>query len=146
MILKPRALFTALLLFCGSSHAAEWVLASKIENDLQVYLDIQSLRRSGAQVKAWELWTFDFPQGTTGATYRSLKTLQIYDCSARTNVMLQEVRYAEQDGGDVVKSISNREKVALAHMSEVTPGSVAEDLLLEVCERTRPKASNRSQS
>lgn len=134
------ALLLATSLVASQAIAAEWMFVGG-NSKLQTFLDVQSIRRNGSKVKVWVKWIDSDPVVAKGVyperKYQSSKTLEIYDCSDRSTTTIQQILYAEPDGGDVVKSNSISEKSA--QFEEVIPESIGEAILLAVCKRTNLK-------
>lgn len=112
--MKSKLLGVSVLAFlpCSPLGAANWELATGSDNGLMVYIDTQSVKRTGSRVKVWERWTYDSPQTSNGNSFQSARLLHIYDCANRTSAMMREVLYSEVDGGNVVKSTFHTEAIA----------------------------------
>jgi hypothetical protein len=100
-----------------------------------VFADRVSIRREGARVKVWTKWIFSDERKVeylVDKTYRSQKSLDIYNCANRTSATLQAIYYAESDAsGDVVDSSSWPE--SRVRFSELAPETVGESILEYVC-------------
>lgn len=135
---SPRFVVIAALCLASQSAAAQnsrWIRVSG-DDSVEVYMDTQSIRRTGSTVKAWLKWRFASPQETASVspkkTYSSSKVLGIYRCGDRTAATIQYIRYSQSDAsGEVVESFSIPEVVAT--LEEVAPETNGETILEYVC-------------
>ena len=138
-----RPLLLVLLLFlsfANPSYAANWVDAGG-NDSISVYVDTQSLRRSGAKVKVWTKWVYAKPWEVKGSypakTYQSSKQLSVYHCEERTTVTLQITRYVDSETAEVADDASGADMAS--RYSEVAPDTIGESLLEFACQRTATK-------
>lgn len=126
--------------FPAVSLASTWVEVAT-NDSMTAEVDRESLRRKDSKVKVWVRWEYEAPADVAGAypkkTFQSLKSLAIYDCSNRTNANLQELFYADKNGGRVVHT--NVIPEAVATNDELAPDSMGEAILRFVCEATSRK-------
>lgn len=134
-----KIIIIAALLASGScAHASDWVQVSNTDT-LQVYLDRQSVAKSGKLRKAWISYTYkESPSPTvSGKNYKSTKSLELFSCAERTNATYQTVFYADDFGlGSVVNIWQIQPKIAV--FSEVVPDSVGETMINTVCRISMP--------
>ncbi len=132
------ALFISIL--ASQANAAEWLYVGG-NTKIEAFLDVQSVRRTGTRAKVWVKWVHATPVALRDVyperMYSSSKTLEIYDCAERSSTTIQQILYAEEDGGEVVKSYSIPEKSA--SFEEVVPESIGESLLGAACNRSTSK-------
>ena len=139
--MKRVHLFVATCLLGGGFPeillAATWVPVAG-NPSMAAEVDHDSMRRTGSKVKVWVRWIYQEPTELKGAypkiTFQSLKSLAIYNCTEKTNINLQEVFYAERDGGEVVKT--NTVLETAASYDEVVPDSMGEAILRFACDET----------
>ena len=142
--MKRIYLLVATCLFGGGFStpilAATWVPVAGNES-MAAEVDRDSMRRTGPKVKVWVRWLYVEPAELKGVypklTFQSLKSLAIYNCADKTNINLQEVFYAERDGGQVVKT--NVVPETATGYDEVIPDSMGEAILRFVCDETARK-------
>jgi hypothetical protein len=126
-------LLLALILSGGaasSAQAAQWlrVAGSKAST---FYIDKASVIKAEKTRKAWSLHTFGKNQTTPeGHTYRSVKSLHLYDCDERTTVLLSQVFYPEAMGkGEPVENY----KYEKFSPEDIVPDSPYDNALAAVC-------------
>ena len=119
------------------SHSTKWVSVAGNE-EVTVYVDMESIRRTGAKAKTWLKWQWTKPQEVPGKyptkTYVFEKQLQISDCKQGTLAIAQGIRYADPDGNDVVDSYASDEKAW--KFSEAAPETIGESLIKFACKST----------
>lgn len=126
------------LAFSVPAQPSRWVAVGGNEQ-IKVFVDSQSLRRTGAKVKAWLKWVNSSPVETDtvvpSKTYLSAKTLNVYNCSDRTSAGLQTIRYADADvSGEVVETVAIAETKAF--FTELAPETIGESIMMYVCKAT----------
>lgn len=132
----------AMLSAAVSAQPPRWVKVGGGEL-INVYVDTQSLKRSGPKVRVWLKWVHGRPVDTDSVdpkrTYLSEKTLAIYDCAARTSAAVQLIRYAGAEAsGEVVEAASiPEEKAVYDSLGDDSPG---QSILLYVCGATSDTA------
>jgi hypothetical protein len=117
-----------------SAIAANWVdLAGN--DEVTVFLDTDSIRRTGARVKTWLKWQWskeqDVPNSYPPKKYLSEKQLQISDCQHNRLAIAQGVRYSNNEGTDVVDSYTIEERKW--QFSEVVPETIGESIVRVAC-------------
>ena len=121
-------------------RAANWVDVAG-NDEVTVFVDTESARKSGTRVKTWLKWQWQKPQDVPGAypakTYQSEKQLQVSDCKNGTLAIAQGIRYAGPDDGDVVHSYTIEERAW--KFSEAAPETIGETLLKFACKSPLPK-------
>lgn len=126
--------------FPANLLAATWVPVAG-NASMAAEVDRDSMRRAGPKVKVWVRWLYqestDVKDAYPKLTFQSLKSLAIYNCVDKTNINLQEVFYADRDGGEVVKT--NVVPETTAGYDEVVPDSMGEAILRFACDETARK-------
>src|SRR5215468_965770 len=117
------SLITLLLLSSGPVYA-EWVeVGGKVEEGLTVYVELDTLSRSGDVVKMWELWDFKTSRTETKPPHMSVKSQREFDCIKKRGQLLALTAFSGNMGsGEVVYSSSDFKDQEIP----VEPGSVAE--------------------
>ena len=117
--------FLAVLLVIISNGAnAEWTYAGGSSDDnLTVYVDLATIRKSGNIAKMWSMFDYKTIQGTgDGKQYLSVKRQDEYDCKEETFGLLTFTEFYENMGkGNPIYSNS-----APANKSPIEPGSLGE--------------------
>ncbi len=73
----------SLALMAASAHA-DWARVDHPSKDLAVYIDRDSLKKSGVGlVQMWHLYDYASPQDYSGRPYMSVKGQYEYDCDKR---------------------------------------------------------------
>jgi hypothetical protein len=96
-----------------------------------IYVELDTIDRSDGKPVVWTLWDHGSEQiNLYHEPYRSVRLLNEYDCSARTVRLVEIVEYANSLGnGDALRSYPGADTEA----RPVTPGSVADEILRDVC-------------
>lgn len=133
--MKTSHLALFLLFNIGTfAHAAKWVSVAG-NDDATVFVDIDSIRREGSQVKTWLKWQWtsakEVPGSYPAKTYFVERQLQISDCKQRTLAIAQGVQYSDKEGVEVVDSYTIDKKNW--QFSEVVPETIGESLVLFAC-------------
>jgi len=125
-------LIAVLLLSSGPAHA-EWVeVGGKVEEGLTVYVELDTLSRSGDVVKMWELWDFKTSRTETKPPHMSVKSQREFDCIKKRGQLLALTAFSGNMGsGEVVYSSSDFKDQEIP----VEPGSVAEIVWKLVCSK-----------
>ncbi len=101
-----------LIVIAESSIASQWVLITA-NNDVQVFVDMQSLRRNGQDVKVWEKWIFDRHKETKSTSpkkkYDSAQILFKYHCDEGTAHILELIQNDSSTLNDYFKYPETRE-------------------------------------
>ena len=124
-------LFLALLLTIVSNNVlAEWI---KVGNsaDLDVYIDNRSNKESGDTKQMWVLYDFNVIQGTGDNQYLSFKSLNQYNCQAKTTKMLVSTTY---DGHATTGRVVDRFNGNAKHIP-IPEQSIAESLFHLACNK-----------
>lgn len=100
-----------------------------------VYVDKDSMRRNGTEVKAALEWRWFDPTevpDTNGAkTYRLERQVQISNCANRSYAVLEGMRYADERGIELVSSYQYQER-SLPYM-EARPRTIRDTIIAHVC-------------
>ena len=125
-------LIAVLLLSSGPAHA-EWVeVGGKVEEGLTLYVELDTLSRSGDVVKMWELWDFKTSRTETKPPHMSVKSQREFDCIKKRGQLLALTAFSGNMGsGEVVYSSSDFKDQEIP----VEPGSVAEIVWKLVCSK-----------
>lgn len=122
------------------SHSATWVEIGG-NDEVVVFIDTESIRKTGNLVKTWLKWDWtkaqDIPGSFPAKTYRAEKQLQVSDCQNRNLAVVQGVRYTALDGNVVVDSYGVIEKNW--KFSEVVPETIGETIINFACKKFEPK-------
>ena len=122
------------------SQAATWVEIGG-NDEVAVFIDTDSIRKTGNRVKTWLKWNWtkaqDIPGSYPPKTYLAEKQLQVSNCQNRTLAVVQGVRYAALDGNWVVDSYTVDEKIW--KFSEVVPETIGETIINFTCKKFDPK-------
>ena len=131
-----RTPFFVLLSFLlvAPSKAATWVDIGG-NDEVTVFIDSDSVRRTGNRVKTWLRWQWTKPQEVPNAypakSYLLEKQLQISDCRDGTLAIAQGVQYADLAGSDVVHSYTVPERAW--RFSEAVPETLGANILKYAC-------------
>ena len=91
--------FMLLFAFAESSIADNWVRVATT-NDAKLYIDTQSLIRTGSNIEVWEKWVYVKPQELKDAskrTYQAKRELIVINCKDRTAYIESLILYADQN-------------------------------------------------
>ena len=132
MRMKRLLLITLLVLSSGPAYA-EWVkVGGKVEEGLTIYLELDTISRSGDVVKMWELWDFKTTRTDPKPPHMSVKSQREIDCTKKRGRVLAMTAFSgNMGGGKVVYSGSDFEDQEI----QVEPGSVAENVWKLVCSK-----------
>ena len=124
-----------------SSNAAEWVyVGSGGGGDLSVWVDKDSMRRSGSKVKTWSRWTYKKPkllsESGPARYFQGMQALEVYLCDERSGTHLQVIKYADTDFSDQVEARTYPDDAK--RYEDVVPDSLGEKLLKFACKVTEP--------
>jgi hypothetical protein len=136
----PSVLAPLLFLACFSAEAATWLDIAG-NDEVTVYVDTTSIRRTGLRVKTWLKWHWVKPQEVPNSfplkTYLSEKQLQVSDCRDLTLAVAQGIRYAAIDERDIVSSYTFDERSW--RFSEAAPETIGESIVRYACKQTDVK-------
>ncbi|MEP7058100.1 MAG: surface-adhesin E family protein [Caldimonas sp.] len=106
-----------------------------------VYIDKDSMRRNGAEVRAALEWRWNSPTEVpdTGGvkTYRLERQVQISNCTNRGYAVAEGMRYADARGTDLVSSYKYEEQ-SLPYL-EASPKTIRDTIIGHVC-KAAPQA------
>lgn len=109
-----------------------------------VYLDKDSMRRNGTEVRAALEWRWNSPTEVpdTGGvkTYRLERQVQISNCANRGYAVPEGMRYADARGTDLVSSYQYDER-SLPYL-EASPKTIRDTIIGRVC-KVAPQATTR---
>jgi surface-adhesin protein E len=128
--MKRLFLITLLLLSSGPAYA-EWVeVGGKVEEGLTVYVEFDTISRSGDVVKMWELWDFKTTRTDPKPPHMSVKSQREIDCIKKRGRLLAMTAFSGNMGsGKVVYSVSDFKDQEI----QVEPGSVADSVVKVAC-------------
>ncbi|CAJ97177.1 hypothetical protein CMPELA_31095 [Cupriavidus necator] len=116
--------------------AAKWEAIGVGGENTLLYVDATSISSSKGLKKAWLRYSYTTPQKGDYVTkfkdYRSVLTMNHFDCAGRRSAVSKQVIYEGDDGtGEVLgtNSIKNVENA----LDDVTPGTLGETALIRVC-------------
>jgi Surface-adhesin protein E len=129
--------FTAGSLIANSAIAAE-LRTIRSAADATIYIESDTIRRSSGKSAVWTVWDHAKEHvNLHEEPYRSARLLNEYDCAARTVRLIEIVEYVEPLGsGPSLRSYPGDD----LDPRPVSPGSVADEILNEVCSPAVPAA------
>ena len=140
MPIRPSMLALACLAAPALAFAAKWEKVGDA-GPVSVYVDKESVRRTGTDTRAQLEWRWTRPTDVPGADppkqYRVERQLQITNCSNRSYAVAEGTRYADERGLDPVSSYKYDES-ALPY-SVATPRTVRDLVVTYVCALPEPK-------
>jgi hypothetical protein len=106
-----------------------------------IYIELDTIARSEGKPVVWTLWDHASEQvNLYHEPYRSVRLLNEYDCTARTVRLVEIIEYTNSLGnGEPLRSYPGSD----TDSRPVTPGSVADQILRDVC---RSSANNAQKS
>ena len=116
----------SLLALASAAAAADWVEATKGHDGRIVYLDIDSIRRSGDDVRVWVMHDLSKVKSERA---RRVKYQLAYKCADETLFTASVVSYAPN--GDVLRSEQPIE--TRYDYKPVVPDTIGESLMKLVC-------------
>jgi hypothetical protein len=127
-------LITLLLLSNGPAYA-EWVEigtgGGSDEQRVTAYVDRDTVRRKGNQVKLWELYDYTIIQTWAGKSFLSSREQTDYDCQAdRSRTLALTIFSGKKGTGRAVHSDSDERKWA-----PVAPASLGQALWKVACSK-----------
>ena len=140
MPIRPSMLALACLAAPALAFAAKWEKVGDA-GPVSVYVDKESVRRTGTDTRAQLEWRWTRPTDVPGADppkqYRVERQLQITNCSNRSYAVAEGTRYADERGLEPVSSYKYDES-ALPY-SVATPRTVRDLVVTYVCALPEPK-------
>lgn len=114
--------------------ANNWVPIAGDEK-VTVFIDQESIRRSGNRVKIWLKWQWVKPKyfkdSPSKDSYLSERQLKICDCVSGAQALAQTTFYEKPDGGKVINSFVYEEKEWKFY--ESAPETIAEAIIKFAC-------------
>ena len=115
-------------------YSAQWEAFGGTDT-ARVFIDKESIKRSGSVVKVWLKWVNDTPRPVFGSVDGALSTLELtlnaYNCVSRESAILQVIKYGGKGDGEVLMQASARDDPS--RYEAVVPESLAEKVLSQVC-------------
>lgn len=94
--------FLLLILLCMcTTLMAKWTPIST-DGDSTIYVDRQTIKKQGNQVKIWALYDHKFIQRFSWNSYHSLKILYLFDCKTDYGSVLADHTYSGNMGAGAV--------------------------------------------
>jgi hypothetical protein len=126
-----KVMLMMLLAVVSSNAVAEWVKIGSSEN-ITIYVDLATIRKTGNKVKMWNLLDLKSARGEdTGKPYMSAKGQQEYDCKKK---QLRKLAFSFHSGnmgaGEVAYIDYDFEK-----WIPVSPGSINEAMWKVACRK-----------
>lgn len=124
-------------------YSSDWIIFIK-DDKFVAYVDVQSISQAGSHVKAWFMWDYMETQKNTFypfQDYKSSKTLNYFNCSARTSAGIQSVLYAGQVGTSNAVGQYQYDPSKIV-FQDVVPDTQGEIMLDYVCAAYRAKQSS----
>jgi hypothetical protein len=132
--IRPSLLVLALLATPALALAAKWEKVGDA-GPVAVYVDPDSIKKSGTEARAWLEWRWtklvDVPNADPPRQYRLERQVQISNCTNRSYAVAEGTRYADERGIDPVSSYSYDES-ALPYTVAV-PRTVRDQVVSYVC-------------
>lgn len=120
------------LLLVATNASAEWTLMKR-DDEISIYMDFATIRRSGDMAKAWELQDFTQPKRLADESpYLSAKVLWEYDCADERERIVAIQQFAGQMGGGKIGWTYHDSPMKWA---PIAPGSVAVELWKRACRK-----------
>ncbi|MFO1392543.1 MAG: hypothetical protein U1F09_02085 [Steroidobacteraceae bacterium] len=138
--MKPRIIVAALLaLMAGTAAASDWqVVGIQLGTEARYEVDVATLVRNGPVVRAWVRTVFGTANKlSNGATARSARAFEYFNCADRQMEMRQITFYADANFSDVAvptTQYSDAETV----WRDIPPDSSQELVLDFVCKHAPP--------
>ena len=120
--------------------ASAWVEVGD-SRSVAVFVDKDSIRRKGANVKAWLKWVWSKPIEVANSVppkyYLLQRQLDVFNCQKNTYAIVQDTSYSDAAGNEVVNSYAFEEKDW--QFSESAPDTIGESIQKFVCKPTMKK-------
>lgn len=131
--------WTALLtivvsLLANSSAAAEWIKVGENRNDT-VYVDADTINKSGNLVKMWSLFDFKTRLTASFGMSWSFKSQDEYDCSEETFRTISITYYSENMGKGKVVATKTFTEEWDPEFDPIAPGSVIQAMMKIACKK-----------
>lgn len=123
---------TYLVMFSSSAFAVNWLKIGG-SSDVDVYVDIETITRSGDKAECWILWDYKKPQVdvVSKKRYLSAITLSYYYCKSKSSAVKSNTKYSGSFGqGNVVYSFEMPFELS---SSRLIPGTLGEAMCDFVC-------------
>lgn len=131
---------SVLLAATSTGLLAEWLPIGG-NDEVAVYVDRDTVRRTGTRVKTWLKWEWLKPQAILQTYPPKMfvlhKQLQITDCAKGTLAAAQGIYYGDLDGAQVVDTYIYSE--TSWSFSEAVPETIGESIVKFACKTSQPK-------
>jgi hypothetical protein len=128
---KKNYVLALLLAFSSSAAVAAWTEIEKFDDDMRVFVDPASVRRSGDTARLEHLVRWPVPQlEPAQPPYLSTKVLTDYDCSGKRERYLSSISYAGAMGNGARVAIDDN---AAEGWDPVSADSMEEKLWQMAC-------------
>ncbi len=114
--------------------AANMVKLSADASPVQVFVDKDSIRRTGSQVRAALEWRWSKPTEVTDnpqKSYRMERQVQVANCDNRSYAVAEGTQYADDRGVDPVNSYRNDESAL--PFTVAPPRTIRDAVVVYVC-------------
>ena len=132
-----RAAFVFLLLFGlhVHAHAENWTFVIASENQ-RIYVDTDSIRKAGQQVRAWSIFNYSTSARVPGTTFDfvSDRSLFFFDCNKKKYGRAVQMLFTEPDAkGEQLTSFSGRMRDIV--YEDVVPETIGDNFFSFVCSK-----------
>lgn len=103
---RIRQIALVLLCFLSGKANAEWINVAMYRN-ITLYVESDTVRKKGSMVKMWSMLDLKVADTLDGASYKSIKTLNEFDCKGELNRMLYSSYHTENMGEGDAFSINS---------------------------------------
>jgi hypothetical protein len=125
-----RIILSLMVVLFSSSVAAEWTLVRNDgEQDVEIFVNKESIKKDGNLVTIWTLIDYKSPRSVGGKKQLSTKSLDEYDCQNEQYRTLNLYWYSDNKGeGKIVYS-----ELVPGRMQPIIPNSVFERVWKITC-------------
>lgn len=143
MPIRPSIIALACLAAPALAFAAKWEKVGDA-GPVLLYVDKDSVRRSGTETRAQIEWRWkaptDVPNADPPRQYRLERQIQITNCGNRSYAVSEGTRYADERGLDPVSSYKYTE--SQLPYSVATPRTVRDLAVIYICAAEPAKAAD----
>ena len=119
----------AFVLFIFEPARADWTKVAESENKLEIYLDLETIRKDGNSHKVWQLTNYPTPQVVIEQELRSIRARYEYDCKNNKRRALTATAFTDLFAGG--KSIGTEDVVG--DWKDIPPDTVVWTAMKRVC-------------
>ena len=124
-----------LLLFCVNAWAENWEFVIRSETQ-EIFVDTDSIRKSGETVRAWSIFNYDVAARAPGTKFDfiSERSLFFFDCRRKKMGRAVQVLYSRPNAsGDELTTFSGR--MSDVRYDDVIPDTIGENFFNFVCSK-----------